>query len=232
MHGDALSSWIGIAFTALSAASASSQVFWINEFHYDNTGGDVGEFVEVVAPADFTDLASVRLTLYNGGDGHPYGAAHLLSSFTQGETAGGWTVYSKGISGLQNGAPDGLSLDVGGSVVHFLSYEGAFQANSGPALGLWAPDIGVSQSESTPIGSSIGLTGAGSSLADFTWTTFGAASPGSFNAGQAVVPEPGEYALAACLGLGTLAWWRRRRQSGAAMSCRSVTATSSSSARQ
>ncbi|MBX3747707.1 MAG: hypothetical protein KF833_20560 [Verrucomicrobiae bacterium] len=212
MHGDALSSWIGIAFTALAAASASSQVFWINEFHYDNTGADVGEFVEVVAPADFTDLASVRLTLYNGADGHPYGAAHLLSSFTPGETASGWTVYSKTISGLQNGAPDGLSLDVGGSVVHFLSYEGGFLGSSGPAAGLFAPDIGVSQSESTPVGSSLGLIGTGSSLSDFTWTSFGAASPGYFNAGQAVVPEPGEYALAACLGLGGLAWWRRRRR--------------------
>lgn len=197
--------------TTLTPIDSQAQFLWINEFHYDNTGGDVGEFVEIIAPSSYTDLASVRLTLYNGGDGRPYGSAHLLSSFTPGESAFGYTLYSKPISGLQNGAPDGLALDRGGEVLHFISYEGSFTATVGPAVGLLASDIGVAQSESTPVGASLGLTGIGADFAAFTWAAFGVATPGAFNPGQAVVPEPHEYALTTAAGLLAFMAWRRRR---------------------
>ncbi|MBX3747706.1 MAG: PEP-CTERM sorting domain-containing protein [Verrucomicrobiae bacterium] len=192
-------------------AGAALPGFWINEFHYDNTGADVGEFVEVVAPADFTDLAAVRLVLYNGGDGRTYGTPHPLSTFDRGETVEGMTFYSKFIGGIQNGAPDGMSLDVGGEVVHLLSYEGGFLAANGPAAGLFAWDIGVAQSELTPPGSSLGLIGAGAGPSDFLWSALGESTPGRLNFGQTLVPEPPPGALLV-VGAVALGAMRRRRE--------------------
>ncbi|MCK6499538.1 MAG: PEP-CTERM sorting domain-containing protein [Nitrospira sp.] len=200
----------------LAPRLATGQVLWINEFHYDNTGTDSQEFVEIVAPSSLTDLASVRLTLYNGGDGAPYGASHLLSTFTAGETSNGWTVYSKPIGGLQNGAPDGLALDLSGSVVHFISYEGTFTAQSGPAATLAATDTQIFESDATPLGASLGLRGTGVHLADFTWTAFQVATPGMLNAGQVAVPEPSAYAAIVATALGVFAWVRRRRRQAGA----------------
>jgi hypothetical protein len=210
MQGDFVSSCAGLVFTALTIGSASAQVFWINEFHYDNSGADVGEFVEIAAPATFTDLAAVQLTLYNGSDGNPYGSPHSLESFTRGETVGNTVFYYKPISGLQNGAPDGMSLDFGGAVQHFISYEGSFTASSGPAAGLASTDTLVAESESTPAGASLGLIGPGPDLSSYTWSALGTATPGALNPGQAAVPEPACHAIAAGLGLGALAAWRSR----------------------
>src|SRR5262249_6399341 len=38
---------------------------WINEFHYDNVGTDVGEFIEIAGAAG-TNLSGYSLVLYNG----------------------------------------------------------------------------------------------------------------------------------------------------------------------
>ncbi|MBK9150306.1 MAG: HYR domain-containing protein [Saprospiraceae bacterium] len=38
---------------------------WINEFHYDNVGTDVGEFIEIAGPIGF-NLANCAIVLYNG----------------------------------------------------------------------------------------------------------------------------------------------------------------------
>ena len=48
----------------LTPLAASAEVF-INEIHYDNSGSDTGERIEVVATAGET-LSSYRLYLYNG----------------------------------------------------------------------------------------------------------------------------------------------------------------------
>lgn len=201
----------------ISAATASAQAFWINEFHYDNAGTDTGEFVEIVAPADFSALASVRLTLYNGGDGSPYGSPHLLSSFTRGSTDSGLTFYSKSIT-LQNGAPDGFALDVDGAVQQFVSYEGRFTATAGPAAGRMSTSISFGESEATPVGASVGLTGWGRDPSQFVWDTTSSASPGLLNVGQSFspVPEPSSYAVCAGMLLGGFAWMRRRTRSRAA----------------
>lgn len=208
------SSWLGIFFTAAVAqgADAVGTGPWINEFHYDNTGTDVGEFVEIAVPWTLTDLASVRLTLYNGGDGRPYGSAHLLTTFAAGDTIEGITFYSKSISGMQNGAPDGLSLDVAGEVVHFVSYEGVFTGSQGPAAGLGSLDIGVFQDDTTRAGASVGLIGAGARPEDFLWASLPEATPGGLNLGQAItVPEPRVPVLLAWMAGGLLLGRRRRR---------------------
>ena len=197
---------------AITTFTARGQSLWINEFHYDNLGTDVDEFVEVAAPESLADLASVRLTLYNGGDGKPYGSSHLLSTFTPGESVNGVRFYSKLITGLQNGAPDGLALDVGGEVKHFISYEGTFTANAGPALGLLSSDVGVSELDTSPLGGALGMSGSGAGPADFIWNYESTASPGGLNSGQTVVPEPRTYALLTAGSLVAWAGWRRRRR--------------------
>ncbi len=64
-----LAAMIGSAICAV--ATADTSVF-INEIHYDNTGTDTGEFVEIAGPAG-TDLSGWRLVFYNG-------ASSLLSA--------------------------------------------------------------------------------------------------------------------------------------------------------
>ena len=60
---------------------------FINEFHYDNTGADTGEFVEVTATAG-TDLTGYSLVLYNGNGGAPYGTTALSGTIANQEQ---WT---------------------------------------------------------------------------------------------------------------------------------------------
>ena len=51
--------------TQTSQALDSSTSVWINEFHYDNAGGDVAEGVEIAGEAG-TDLSGYSIVLYNG----------------------------------------------------------------------------------------------------------------------------------------------------------------------
>jgi hypothetical protein len=161
---------------------------WINEFHYDNASGDLNEFVEVVL-LDGIDAAQVTLTLYNGSNGSTYGTYSVGTEFIPGESGSGWTVYSLAISGIQNGAPDGLCLDLGGQVAHFISYEGTLTATAGPASGLTSIDIGVAETSTTTENSSLGLTGAGGAAGDFAWTVLeDLASAGNLNDNQTLTP--------------------------------------------
>ena len=87
--------------------------------------------------------------------------------------------------GMQNGDPDGLALvDPTDEVVEFISYEGSFTANDGPAFGMSSADVGVSESSSTPVGFSLQLSGNGAEAADFTWQSPATDTPGSPNTGQ------------------------------------------------
>jgi len=52
------------------AATAATSIF-INEIHYDNTGTDAGEAIEVAGPAG-TDLTGWSIVLYNGSGGASY----------------------------------------------------------------------------------------------------------------------------------------------------------------
>jgi hypothetical protein len=175
--------WNGTIFLVALCLTLSLNAqpnIWVNEFHYDNQGGDVDEFIEVVVPVSFTDLSNVTLTLYNGSSGGTYGVSHTLDTFTEGSTSFGFKIYSKLINNIQNGSPDGFSLDYSGTVIQFLSYEGSFTATAGPASGETSVDIGVSESGSTPVGSSLQLVGSGTQYSDFTWS----ADPAPHTRGQ------------------------------------------------
>lgn len=207
-----------------SAFQARSPAPWINEIHYDNAGTDLAEFVEIAVPAGFAESSAVRLTLYNGGDGRPYGSAHSLDTFNQGQTADGATLYWKLITGLQNGAPDGMSLDIGGNTVDFISYEGSFTASAGPAAGLGSRDLGVFEADTQPAGGSLGRIGTGATGDDFLWQMLAESSPGQWNAGQFVVPEP-SIGVLVLAGAAVLAASRRRPPAGGRIQCQPVGAT-------
>ncbi len=103
----------------------------------------------------------------------------------------GFGTLSFAITGLQNGAPDGVVLaNPGDSVIQFLSYEGSFNGIGGVADGLPSEDIGISETSSTPVDFSLQLIGIGQSYDDFSWTadtnTFG-----SVNTSQSFANDPG-----------------------------------------
>ena len=170
----------------LNLTSANAAVF-INEIHYDNAGGDTGEFVELVGPAG-TDLTGWELVFYNGSSTQlkPYAAVSLSGTLGD-DTNTGYGFHSVFQSGIQNGSPDGMALvDAGGAVVQFLSYEGIFTAAEGVAAGMSSTDIGVSESSSNPVGESMQLQGSGSLYSDFSWVSGVAQTPGAVNVEQSI----------------------------------------------
>lgn len=165
----------------LSPAWAQTTVF-INEIHYDNTGGDVGEAIEIAGPAG-ADLTGWSLVLYNGNGGASYATIALGGAIP--DLCNGFGVLSFAAVGLQNGSPDGIALvNASSTVVQFLSYEGTFTAVGGPANGMTSTDIGVSETGSEPVGQSLQLSGTGAAYEDFSWNSPQTASFDTCNTNQ------------------------------------------------
>ena len=156
---------------------------WINELHYDNTGTDADEGVEIAGTAG-TNLAGYTVVFYNGSSPFTALDTENLTGTLPNQQNGYGTLWFP-VSGVQNGAPDGLALvDNLGKVLFFLSYEGSFTASDGAASGLTSVDIGVAESSSTPVGHSLQLGGTGNSYASFTWASAAAHTRGAVNNGQ------------------------------------------------
>jgi len=64
--------------TATDNCADIAPVIFINEIHYDNDGGDTGEFIEVAGSAGF-DLSTCQLVLYNGNNSAPYNTDAILT---------------------------------------------------------------------------------------------------------------------------------------------------------
>jgi hypothetical protein len=180
--------------TAMDACDpgASPSVIWINEIHYDNTGTDTNEGVEIAGSAGL-DLTQYQLVLYNGDPASlaPYSTLSLTGMIDN-EGGSGFGAVNFPVSPIQNGAPDGLALvKLPNTLIQFLSYEGSFTANSGPAAGVTSTDIGVLESGTNAVGTSLQLTGSGQTAAAFNWVGPIAASSGSLNTGQVVQPQQG-----------------------------------------
>lgn len=168
----------------------NNDVVFINEIHYDNTGADADEGVEIAGPAG-TDLSDYSLIFYNGADGLAY-LTVPLSGLLPNESNGFGTIWFP-IAGIQNGLLDGIALynNVTLTIVQFLSYGGTFTAGDGVAQTITSEDIGVSETGSTPLGSSLQLTGGpGNCASDFSWTgpvAESGASGSTINTGQSFV---------------------------------------------
>lgn len=164
---------------------------WINEFHYDNLGTDVGEFIEIAYISSLS-LAGYKVVGYNGNGGATYGSEIPLDDpiGIVGNTVNGITfkTFTLATNGIQNGAPDGLALvDPSNAVLEFISYEGAFTATSGPANGLTSVDIGVQQSGATLQDYSLQRVGSGCSSVDFaSWQGPIPNTKGAVNTGQTI----------------------------------------------
>lgn len=163
------------------SALVQAQTVRFSEIHYDNTGTDVGEAIEVSGPAG-TDLTGWSVVLYNGNGGAAYDTDPLSGVIPATCDARGVVVITYPSNGIQNGDPDGMALvDAGGNVVEFLSYEGTFAATGGPANGQTSIDIGVREAGNEPVGLSLARA------EDGTWRAPAASTFGVCNDGD---PQP------------------------------------------
>jgi hypothetical protein len=172
-----------MALSVLPVSSAlQAAPVYINEFHYDNQGSDKSEFVEIAGESGM-NLQGWSLEFYNGGNNRRYMTWDLSGIFGD-QQAGFGVLGFTGSGGIQNGGRDGIALiDNLGALVQFISYEGILTAENGSAIGHTSTDVGVFESPSTPLGTSIQLSGAADSSEDFAWA-LGDASFGEFNANQ------------------------------------------------
>ncbi len=169
--------------------NANAEVF-INEFHYDDSTstGDVGEKIEVIATAG-ENLSTYRIYLYNGSA--PTSAVFYDNDLLPAgsNVACGGTVKIAVLSypsnGIQNGTNDGFALVNGsGTVLQFISYEGAITASNGPALGRTSVNLSVSESATTAAGTSLQLGGTGTGSSSFTWRSSATQTMGACNNSQ------------------------------------------------
>ncbi|HEX6693756.1 MAG TPA: DNA/RNA non-specific endonuclease [Longimicrobiales bacterium] len=160
----------------------SDDVFF-SEIHYDNGGTDVGEALEISAP-EGRDLTGWSVVLYNGSNSTSYRTDALTRAAHYRSTCNGRDYYVVTYNNLlQNGAPDGMALLDGTTVVEFRSYEGVFTATIA-GTSVTSTDIGVSQNGSGPTGVSLQRRDDGS------WATEAAETFGTCNNGGVVEPPP------------------------------------------
>ncbi len=183
VSGSLLTATLGVGPRSAEAFTHTPAPVFINEIHYDNDGTDTNEAIEIAGPAG-TDLTGWSVVPYNGNGGAPYAPTVPLAGVIPDQHAGFGTL-SFSVPGLQNGAPDGLTLvNAGGTVVQCLSYEGTFTAVGGPATGLVSTDMGVAEAGTEPADVSLQLTGTGTTYHHFTWSSSAQASFGVVNGGQ------------------------------------------------
>ena len=94
----------------------------LNEVDYDQVGTDANGFVEIKnVGGAAADLATVDLVAVNGGDSSEYDRVALTGTLAAG-------AHLDIAIELQNGAPDGLALLGGATLLDALSYEGGITA--------------------------------------------------------------------------------------------------------
>jgi CSLREA domain-containing protein len=168
-----------IVLGAVSApAAATGAPIFINEIHYNNTGADQNEVIEIAGPAG-ANIVGYTLTVYNAagamGSGFALGCApanRVYTSCTFPDQQGGMGTI-RFFTGSLDDTKAGFALtDPQGKVFQFINYgTGTITATNGPANGLTSTNIGVTEDESTAAGDSLQLTGGpGEGYGDFTWS--------------------------------------------------------------
>ena len=145
----------------LDLSTAAIPAVYVSEIHYDNTGTDANEAIEINAPAG-QDLTGWQIVLYNGNGGASYNTQTLSGVVSATCDTRGVVVVNYPVNGIQNGGgaspaeADGIALvNSSGAVVEFLSYEATMTATNGPAIGLTSTNIGVSEQGNEPLGQSL-----------------------------------------------------------------------------
>ena len=134
-----------------AVTAASSSIARINEFHYDNVGTDVNEFVEIRLTGNLGiqpgDLSLYIVTLYNGSNQSAY-LTETFNNLTQScDTSNCYYVWDS--IAIQNGAPDGIAISGPSGLIEFISYEGTFTAIDGIASGVLSVNVGVFETNTT-----------------------------------------------------------------------------------
>ncbi len=159
---------------------------FISEFHYDNSGTDTGEFIEITA-ADGTDLSQYTLYFYNGNGNYVYNSYQLSGSISNMSNTCEAVAFQLPFT-IQNGSPgsDAIALvhNASSGVLEFISYEGTLTASGGPANGMTSIDINVQESSGTLAGFSLQKTDAG-------WVGPIPETPGVINDGLTVCNSAG-----------------------------------------
>jgi len=137
----------------------------INEFHYDNAGSDVNEFVEIALPAG-SDPTQVQVDLYNGSNGTTYDAIVLSSAeFVSSDGTLDYYVWNV----IPQNGNDGIAVScLDGTQYQFITYEGAFMATDGPFAGVMGVDIGVEEPSDALETNSIMCNGTGTFFTNCT----------------------------------------------------------------
>jgi len=171
-------------FLLAGAYSTAAAPVMVNEIHYDNAGTDAQEGVEVAGEAG-TLLSEYAIAFSNGSGGGEYLTVNL-SGVIPSESGTGFGAVWVPVSGIQNGAPDGLVLYRRSTreILQMLSWEGSLPAVSGVAAGQTLPDMGVAQLGSDSAEQTLQLVGRGNAAAQFQWAGPRLASRGKLNAGQ------------------------------------------------
>lgn len=188
-------------FTLLITTSMSfGQSVFINEIHYDNTGGDLNEGVEIAGPAG-TDVSGYVLEFYNGSSSPSSSYnTETISGTLSGTSGSGMGVLWVSVSGIQNGSPDGIALSsdaTSDGFIQFLSYEGGTGTMTtvvGIAAGETSENIGVTETSATAVGFSLQLIGTGTDYTDFTWSSPIAHTRDLENTGQVLPVAKNEIA--------------------------------------
>ena len=170
---------------------------WINEVHYNNTGNDTLNGFEIAGPGT-TNLACYEVFLYDGTSGTLYRTDTLTSVINTQQAGYGTVWFALPQGAFQNVNIGGIALvyapqatNCGTSnvdtVLQFLSYGGTFTAIDGRLQGFTSTDIGVAESGSTAVGTSLQLGGTGMKYSDFTWQTSLNNTYGAVNLNQTFV---------------------------------------------
>jgi|GEM_PF-5549939 len=178
--------------TVIAAQNMSLGQVFINEMHYDNTGGDVDERIEV-AGLSGTDLTGYSIHFYDGFDGTVYAVLNLTGTLSTQCVASSQNVGTASFDVLPltgfafQGGPDGVALvNPSNVVLEFLSYEGTFTATNGPANGSLSVDIGASEPTSALVGSAVQRTGATSWVFTDGSNTFGICNTPQYFPGSSI----------------------------------------------